>query len=124
MLWLMNLGFAAGGEAVVIPETPRQGGSGRIIGAFPYYEKPKKREVVVNWTDDKEEELAKLVKKDAEYRRHRDEEFLRLLEVLRVAVHLTEEVTLSRFQYLEYADMVRAKKIIQEEEAIMLLLIS
>jgi hypothetical protein len=109
---------------VEIPVVSRGQGAGRIIGYLPEYPKKKKKEPVIIEVPDlsRDEELARLIRKDAEYRKSKQEEYDRLIEVLRVSVHLTNHILLSQFQYLEHQDIERARRKIQREEEEMLLL--
>jgi hypothetical protein len=102
------------------------GGSGRSIGYHAPLKLPKKQTLVVKWTDDHERELAELLRKvDTEYEAKRAEQYAELLELIRQALGLSREIALSGFEYLTEQDFYEAKrKIQQEEEAIILLLVA
>lgn len=108
----------------VAEERPRPGG-GRIIGYFPPEHK-KKREVKIRWTDEHERELARRLRAiDDDYERKRSIQYLELLEVLRNAIHLGNQISFSGFQYLTAQDIQKARRKIQieEENAIILTLL-
>lgn len=105
-------------------EVPRTSGGGRYIGYLPPYEK-KKPVVRLKWTDEKEKELATLLRKiDEDYEKKRAQQFQELLEILRTAIYLGNEVSLSGFDYLKEQDLVSAKRKIQQEEEEILLLVA
>jgi hypothetical protein len=108
-------------STVVTPSRPS--GGGRIIGYLPDYPK-KKRKVEVKWTDEHDKELIRLLKQiDEEYEKKRRQQYEGLINILRDAIHLGNQVSFSGFNYLTAEDIRNAKqKIQQEEEAILLLL--
>lgn len=109
-------------EGVVVQ--PSRGGGGRYIGYLPPYEK-KKPVVTLQWTDDKEQELIDLLRKiDEDFEKKREQQFRELLELLRTAIYLGNEVSLSGFDYLNEQDLVAAKRKLQQEEEEILLLVA
>lgn len=110
-------------DGVAAPVVARSiGGGGRIIGYHP--EPEKKRVVKLLWTDEHEKELIALLKKiDDDFEEKRRQQFDELVNILRNAIYLGNQVAFSGFQYLREQDVAAAKrKVQQEEEAIMLLL--
>jgi hypothetical protein len=117
-------GFWYEGAPVTPPAPAPSGGVGRYIGHLPHIGhiglKPK---VKVKWTDDHERELTALLKRiDSDYERKRREQLDELLAVLRQAVYIGREVSISGFEYLTESDLIAAKRKIQEDEAVLLLL--
>lgn len=124
--WLLNLDFAASTSTYVAPEpVSRPSGGGRIIGYLPDFPK-KKRKVEVKWTDDHDKELIRRLKQiDDEYEKKRRKQYEELLNILRNAIYLGNQVSFSGFNYLTAEDIKKAKRKIQieEENAIILALI-
>ena len=114
--------------AYVPPPTPvstTPPGGGRVIGWAP--EAPAKRTVKVQWTDDNEKELVKRLKAiDDDFEEKRKAQYRELLEILRSAIHLGNQISFSGFNYLNLQDIQKAKRKVQieEENSIILALIS
>lgn len=120
---IVTSGFSVG---AAVPEVvAERAGGGRVFRHFPYYEEKKKPVVRLKWTDDKEKELTALLRKiDEDFEKKRAEQFQELLEILRTAIYLGNEVSLSGFDYLKEQDLVAAKRKLQQEEEEILLLVA
>ena len=91
-------------------------GGGRVIGYFPE-EPKKKRKVEVKWTDEHDKELTHRLKAlDDDYEKERRKQIRELLEILRSAIHLGNQISFSGFNYLTPEDIKKAKRKIQIEE--------
>ena len=105
-------------EGAYVPpvSSPRISGGGRVIGYFPE-EPKKKREVELKWTDEHDKELAHRLKSlDDDYEKERRKQISELLEILRSAIHLGNQISFSGFNYLTPEDIKKAKRKIQIEE--------
>ena len=100
----------------VTPPSTTPPGGGRVIGYYPEIPK-KKREVKVQWTDEHDKELVRRLKSiDDDYEKKRRQQLNELLEILRSAIHLGNQVSFSGFNYLTPEDIKKAKRKVQIEE--------
>jgi hypothetical protein len=115
-VWAEGVWFEGPYVPPVTPPNTTPPGGGRIIGYLPDFPK-KKRKVEVKWTDDNDKELIRRLKQiDDDYEKKRRQQLNELLEILRSAIHLGNQVSFSGFNYLTPDDIKKAKRKVQIEE--------